>query len=52
MVVQVENAALKILIALLDLGNASKWKGRTVTTGATASDILGLVCGRLLQYGT
>lgn len=43
---EVEDAALKMLIALLDLGNASEWEGRTLTTGATASNILGLACGR------
>lgn len=41
---QVENAALEMLIGLLRL--ESEWKGRTFTTGATASNVLGLACGR------
>ncbi|KAL6907005.1 PLP-dependent transferase [Trichoderma evansii] len=40
----VENAALEMLLNLLRLG--SDWKGRTFTTGATASNVLGLACGR------
>ncbi|RFU76479.1 glutamate decarboxylase [Trichoderma arundinaceum] len=40
----VENAALQMLIGLLRL--ESEWKGRTFTTGATASNVLGLACGR------
>ena len=40
----VEDAALRMLIELLDLGN--DWYGRTLTTGATASNVLGLACGR------
>ncbi|TFB04516.1 L-2,4-diaminobutyrate decarboxylase [Trichoderma ghanense] len=40
----VENAALEMLIGLLRLG--SGWKGRTFTTGATGSNVLGLACGR------
>lgn len=43
---EVEDAALKMLIALLDLGDAADWEGRILTTGATASNILGLGCGR------
>ncbi|KAF9262130.1 pyridoxal-dependent decarboxylase [Marasmius fiardii PR-910] len=43
---EVEDAALKMLINLLDLGEANIWQGRTFTTGATASNILGLACGR------
>ncbi|PTB78355.1 PLP-dependent transferase [Trichoderma longibrachiatum ATCC 18648] len=40
----VEDAALEMLIGLLRL--ESEWKGRTFTTGATGSNILGLACGR------
>lgn len=40
----VENAALQMLIGLLRL--ESEWKGRTFTTGATGSNVLGLACGR------
>ncbi|KAI0134640.1 pyridoxal-dependent decarboxylase [Xylariales sp. AK1849] len=43
---EVEDAALKMLIRLLDLGDAEDWKGRLFTTGATASNILGVACGR------
>ncbi|KAF3765730.1 PLP-dependent transferase [Cryphonectria parasitica EP155] len=43
---EVENAALEILIGLLRLGPPQSWPGRTITTGATASNILGLACGR------
>ncbi|KAH6652760.1 pyridoxal-dependent decarboxylase [Truncatella angustata] len=43
---EVEDAALKMLITLLDLGDAADWQGRTLTTGATASNILGLGCAR------
>ncbi|KAK4241321.1 L-2,4-diaminobutyrate decarboxylase [Achaetomium macrosporum] len=45
----VEDAALRMLIALLDLDDergGRGWKGRTFTTGATASNMLGLACGR------
>lgn len=42
----VEDSALRMLISLLRLGNAEDWTGRTFTTGATASNILGLACGR------
>ncbi|KAI1817393.1 pyridoxal-dependent decarboxylase [Poronia punctata] len=43
---EVEDAALKMLLSLLDLGQPEQWEGRTFTTGATASNILGLACGR------
>ncbi|KAI1359624.1 pyridoxal phosphate-dependent transferase [Xylaria arbuscula] len=43
---EVEDAALKMVLALLDLGPEGMWGGRTFTTGATASNILGLACGR------
>ncbi|KAI0110836.1 pyridoxal-dependent decarboxylase [Nemania sp. FL0031] len=43
---EVEDAALKMLLRLLDLGEPEQWQGRTFTTGATASNILGLACGR------
>ncbi|RYP18116.1 hypothetical protein DL765_004128 [Monosporascus sp. GIB2] len=43
---EVEDAALSMLLRLLDLGDPSAWEGRTFTTGATASNILGLACGR------
>jgi glutamate/tyrosine decarboxylase-like PLP-dependent enzyme len=38
-----EDAALEMLVSLLRLGD---WKGRTFTTGATGSNVLGLACGR------
>nr|POE48827.1 l-2,4-diaminobutyrate decarboxylase [Quercus suber] len=41
----VEDAALQMLIDLLRL-EAHEWRHRTFTTGATASNILGLACGR------
>ncbi|EGR47710.1 glutamate decarboxylase [Trichoderma reesei QM6a] len=41
----VENSALEMLIGLLRL-ESSQWQGRTFTTGATASNVLGLACGR------
>lgn len=41
----VENNALCLLLDLLRL-DASIWSGRTFSTGATASNILGLLCGR------
>lgn len=41
----VEDAALRMLIELLDL-KTEDWQGRTFTTGATASNILGLACAR------
>ncbi|KAJ8110529.1 hypothetical protein ONZ43_g5844 [Nemania bipapillata] len=43
---EVEDAALKMLLRLLRLGEPEQWEGRTFTTGATASNILGLACGR------
>lgn len=42
----VEDSALRMLISLLELGRADEWPGRTFTTGATASNILGLACAR------
>ncbi|KAL7622799.1 hypothetical protein AAE478_006478 [Parahypoxylon ruwenzoriense] len=49
----VEDAALTMLLRLLELdrrgggaGEQISWAGRTFTTGATASNILGLACGR------
>ena len=42
---EVEDAALKMLCQLLRL-DVNEWKHRTFTTGATASNILGLACGR------
>lgn len=41
----VEDAALKLLCELLDF-KAEEWPHRTFTTGATASNIIGLACGR------
>ncbi|KYK60319.1 hypothetical protein DCS_01456 [Drechmeria coniospora] len=41
----VEDASLRMLAALLRLRPAD-WPGRTLTTGATASNVLGLACGR------
>ena len=41
-----EDATLKMIVSLLRLGDAEDWKGRTFTTGATASNVLGLACGR------
>lgn len=46
---EVEDAALRLLLRLLDLGTG--WRGRTFTTGATASNILGLACGREAVVG-
>ncbi|CAJ2502346.1 Uu.00g097400.m01.CDS01 [Anthostomella pinea] len=43
---EVEDAALKMLVRLLDLGGTEAWEGRTFTTGATGSNVLGLACGR------
>ncbi|KAI1380962.1 PLP-dependent transferase [Hypoxylon crocopeplum] len=45
-VTEVEDAALRLLLRLLELGGDERWEGRTFTTGATASNILGLECGR------
>ncbi|GAB1313974.1 hypothetical protein MFIFM68171_04184 [Madurella fahalii] len=43
----VEDAALRMLISLLRLGeDPSVWPGRIFTTGATASNMLGLACAR------
>ncbi|KPM37057.1 hypothetical protein AK830_g9489 [Neonectria ditissima] len=42
----VEDAALAMLVALLRLDDGAAWTGRTFTTGATASNVLGLACGR------
>ena len=45
----VEDRALEMLAALLQLGGGGDdgcWKGRTLTTGATGSNVLGLACGR------
>lgn len=41
----VEDRALALLCELLDL-DVSVWTHRTFTTGATASNVLGLACGR------
>ncbi|KAI3342459.1 pyridoxal phosphate-dependent transferase [Ustulina deusta] len=43
---EVEDAALKMLLHMLRLGEPDQWEGRTFTTGATGSNILGLACGR------
>ncbi|KAI1332774.1 pyridoxal phosphate-dependent transferase [Xylariaceae sp. FL0255] len=43
---EVEDSALRMLISVLDLGTPDDWEGRTFTTGATGSNILGLACGR------
>ncbi|KAL3424544.1 pyridoxal-dependent decarboxylase [Phlyctema vagabunda] len=42
----IEDRALRMLIELVDLGPAENWPGKIFTTGATASNILGLACGR------
>lgn len=47
----VEDAALKMLAELLKLSEC-EWKGRTFTTGATASNVLGLACGRETIIGS
>lgn len=41
----VEDAALRLLCDLLNF-NPSEWPHRTFTTGATASNVVGLACGR------
>ncbi|KAL8808471.1 MAG: hypothetical protein Q9182_000021 [Xanthomendoza sp. 2 TL-2023] len=41
----VEDQSLKLLLELLEFRPES-WPGRTLTTGATASNVLGLACGR------
>ncbi|KAF3058003.1 L-2,4-diaminobutyrate decarboxylase [Daldinia childiae] len=45
---EVEDVALRLLLRLLGLddGDGESWAGRTFTTGATASNVLGLACGR------
>ncbi|KAJ0165032.1 putative L-2,4-diaminobutyrate decarboxylase [Colletotrichum tanaceti] len=47
---ELESVALRMLADVLGLedgtGEAGVWEGRTFTTGATASNILGLACGR------
>jgi glutamate/tyrosine decarboxylase-like PLP-dependent enzyme len=42
---EIEDRALSLLCSLLDF-TPSQWPHRTFTTGATASNILGLACGR------
>ncbi|KAI5462459.1 pyridoxal phosphate-dependent transferase [Mariannaea sp. PMI_226] len=42
----VEDRTLIMILSLLRLGDEKAWKGRTFTTGATSSNILGLACGR------
>lgn len=42
---EVEDASLAMLAALLRL-DGGEWRGRTLTTGATGSNVLGLACGR------
>mgnify|MGYP004499644879 CR=1 FL=1 len=42
---EIEDRALTLLCSLLDF-SPSQWTHRTFTTGATASNILGLACGR------
>ncbi|KAF1970346.1 PLP-dependent transferase [Bimuria novae-zelandiae CBS 107.79] len=46
----VENAATSLLGQLLKL-NPSQWPHRVFTTGATASNVLGLACGREYVIG-
>ena len=41
----VEDAALRLLCDLVNF-NPSDWPHRTFTTGATASNVVGLACGR------
>lgn len=41
----VEDAALRMLCNLVDL-EENEWPHRTFTTGATASNVIGLACGR------
>ncbi|KZL83159.1 pyridoxal-dependent decarboxylase [Colletotrichum incanum] len=47
---ELESVALRMLADVLGLedgkGEEEVWKGRTFTTGATASNVLGLACGR------
>ncbi|KAF7550984.1 hypothetical protein G7Z17_g5323 [Cylindrodendrum hubeiense] len=47
----VEDSALTMLVSLLRLGDEGTWKGRTFTTGATGSNVLGLACGREAVLG-
>lgn len=42
---RIEDSALRMVVSLLDFDEA-QWKGRTFTTGATASNVLGLACAR------
>ncbi|KAL8656932.1 MAG: hypothetical protein Q9226_002421 [Calogaya cf. arnoldii] len=42
---ELEDQALKLLLELLHF-TVEEWPGRTFTTGATASNIVGLACGR------
>ncbi|CEJ82500.1 hypothetical protein VHEMI02560 [[Torrubiella] hemipterigena] len=43
----VEDAALEMLVHVLGLSDGGQqWSGRTFTTGATASNVIGLACGR------
>ena len=46
----IEDHVLRSSLGLLKL-NEKEWKGRTLTTGATASNILGLACGRNAVLG-
>ncbi|KAI1085064.1 pyridoxal-dependent decarboxylase [Whalleya microplaca] len=49
---EVEDAALGMVVRLLGLdGEGVEWEGRTFTTGATASNVLGLACGREAVVG-
>lgn len=41
----IEDASLRMILDLLHL-EVDQWPGRTLTTGATASNLLGLACGR------
>ena len=46
----VEDRALTMLLNLFDL-DPENWTGRTLTTGATSSNVLGLACGREYVIG-
>ncbi|KAI0108194.1 PLP-dependent transferase [Daldinia grandis] len=51
---EVEDVALRLLLQVLGLdagGTGEGWAGRTFTTGATASNVLGLACGREAVVG-
>ncbi|KAI1100960.1 PLP-dependent transferase [Jackrogersella minutella] len=49
---EVEDVALRLLLRVLDLGGGDgSWAGRTFTTGATASNVLGLACAREAVVG-